>query len=207
MWCCICHNFFPKFPLTYIFPKSPQKSPSLTSPLCYLSPWNNISNSENSRASHGRSLSLMSFSQCHHHPLRFFIRREDHHSSMTSPWLDISALPHWSLIREAKGPYLQQLGEYFLHSRWKGSRLLHRFSECYLHIRWKGPRFLHQHRQHRGASSPWSRRRWPVIPTLTSLILIPALLPRSFMRSFRKRRLRTTCCSRSYRWHSGQSHI
>ena len=82
------------------------------------------------------------------------MRREDHLNSLMLPSPDMSAPLLWSPIRKAQGPYLQQLGEYYLHSRWKGSRLHLQLSECYLHIRWKGPRFLHQHRYQRGEKSP-----------------------------------------------------
>ena len=143
----------------------------------------------------------MSFSQCHlSHIRRLFMRREDHLSSLMLPSLDMSAPLPWSLTRKAQGPYLQQLGEYYLHSRWKGSRLHLQISECYLHIRWKGPHFLRQHKYCRGAKSPWFMR-------IQLLISRSVLLAKRQRRSFSSSGPRMIFCSGDLRVPNGPSHI
>ena len=148
----------------------------------------------------------MSSLQCHHsqsQSQRPFMRREVRHTSLRSLLRDM-LLPHLSsLIRKARGPCLQQLGEYYLHNRWKGSRHHHlQVSECYLHTRWKGPRVLHQ--QYGRENSPRQRRREPVTHRLTSLILMLAPPLKICMRSSDRERRKTACYSRSSTWPNGQ---
>ena len=144
------------------------------------------------------------FSHSHIQGLRQFMRREGHHISPRPASRDTWLLLLGSLIREVIGPYLQQLDEYFLHSRWKGSRHPLQISECYLHTSWKGPRILQQQRQYERSSSPWLRTRELAIHIMISLTLMLAPSLEICMRSSDRERRKTACYNKSSTWPNGQ---